>query len=702
MHRLGIFPDEDTAVTPASNPTPALPPDRPSTPAADADRPDDSGSDDWQGLRQQLTQRINASPHPSRLINQLVTADLRCAESSKHLSRLIVGSPKVLRVIRAELREAFDLGPDNLLFTEPKPPAAPLKVESLTDRALQLLVLPSLSINFNQFTAISLKDDPTRRLPFTPLEVLRRVMALNMFGRLARAQNDYWRALVPGSWLTREEYWIELHAQLFADQAFVAWQLDELSNAGLSLVQALVDAPTAEARQRARGQWASVQASPLMWPGVRQRLLPIPGALHIFRDGDPTGMPHVMYLPGVNRNYYEYPSFAQLQCGLEALINEALFDDLWQCLPLRRRHEVCGADGGPDAAAPAVDRGAALQGDALAFSARAVLDGQWENELACAASINHAHVFSGGRQPAVAQPARFLAYIERARQHWVGKARLGINRRQLQEWDQHRRRREIIFNSTAPGLPLNTALHQVRRYENGLMGLLDMQDLGHDTPAFQAIVALEDQSRVQAHALRALLQDAQLQLFESEFWKARPSGEPKRLALVISAWSALLRCDIELQHRLAQVRTAHRDRLIEVLDKPLASSRPGSDTRVLSVQVGAEPDAMRPLHSLFVVTQVAAVSDPELRAPVVLCAFGQDGGVVTFASLGALTQGIEASLSSRDESVLWRYVERQHREAVRECAVNQTLAVRYDPVEGNPVHAALTGLTTSMAGSVIR
>jgi hypothetical protein len=35
-----------------------------------------------------------------------------------------------------------------------------------------------------------------------------------------------------------------------------------------------------------------------MWPGVGPRLMPIPGALHIYREGEPVGMPHVMYLPG--------------------------------------------------------------------------------------------------------------------------------------------------------------------------------------------------------------------------------------------------------------------------------------------------------------------------------------------------------------------------------------------------------------------
>lgn len=678
LHRLGGFLDEDTAVT---SPT-------------DLDVPDD---DELPAMRAQLTQRINASHPPSLLINRLAIADLRCADSQKWLSRLISGAPKVLRVIRAELRKAFELDPDNLLFTEPKPPAVAQKVDSLTDRTLRLLVLPSVSINVNQFTALSVRDEPDRRVPFTPLEALRRVIALNLFDRLARAQNDYWQALVPGSWLTRNERWVELYNRLFADQAFVARQLGELSSAGLVMVQALVDAPTAEARQRAGEQWANVQVCKVMWPGTQARLIPIPGALHIYREGDPLGMPHVMYLPGARRNYYEYPSFEQLQCGLVALINDALFDDLWQCLPLRRRHEVCQPVEDAAASGLAGVRGLALRGDALVLSAQAVLDGQWENELACALSINLAQVFSGRREPSVMNAARFLAYIQRTRKHWVGRARLGSIRRELLEWDQHRRRNEIIFACTAPGLALNTARQQVKRYERALMTLLNPQDPGADTQAFREFVALEDQLKVQAAVLRTLIQDAQLQLFDVAFWAARPTGKPRHGTALIRAWIDRLRGEIQLQHQLKLISKTYLDLMIDVLDKPVASKRQGSETRVLSVLVGAEPDAdtYHPLHSVFAVTLAAAVSDHSRRVPVVLCVLGREGGVVTFGSLGALTLGIQASLGSRDESVLWRYVTRQKRNAVRGHVACQTLAVRYEPIEGNPVRLALQRLFNS-------
>ncbi|MDP1131030.1 hypothetical protein, partial [Klebsiella pneumoniae] len=75
--------------------------------------------------------------------------------------------------------------------------------------------------------------------------------------------------------------------------------------------------------------------SQLMWPGTPA--VAVPGALHFYRAGDPGTALHVIYLPGVVRNFYEYPTFTALQCGLLELGRER-FHQLWQCLPLDRRN----------------------------------------------------------------------------------------------------------------------------------------------------------------------------------------------------------------------------------------------------------------------------------------------------------------------------------------------------------------------------
>ena len=642
-----------------------------------------------QAIRDQLGRRINRCTHPSRLINQICLADWRCKASAQALRRLIGRAPKVLKVIRAELRKAFEIDPDSLLFTESGAGVRP-KVDSLTERALLLLVKPAVPINANLFTTLSVKGDPDRRLPYTPLQVQQRVIALRLFERLSQAATDYWDSLARGSWLTRRERWVEWSKELFADRTFIARQLDELSNTGMSMVQAVIDAPTAQARERAGGDWASVRVGQLMWPGTPAQA--IPGALHIFREGDPSGVPHVIYLPGVVRNFYEYPSFVALQCGVLEL-NRALFHDLWQCLPLNRRNQLCRpAD---LSSASTVVRGLEVMGDALASGAQALLNEQWSNELACATMIYHAHVFSTLRpRPQPLNAALFLAQVEGTRKQLVGSARLGVVCDELLNWDQQRRSAEITFSSTALGLPLRTVEQQIKRYEKGLLALLNADDPNAEAPVLEACESLMRQLDVHAQALATLTKDAQHRLGEKDFWAERPGGEqtPRRGTLFMSAQTEALRCEVELQHRLKLLSKAHRDLMIEVVEQPLPEKRPGSQTRVLSIAVGCEPDAFYALHNLWLVTTAAAVRVPARQLPVVLYVFGVNGGVMAFDGLDALTRSVKASLSSRDDSILWGCVERDKRNDLRAHAMRDALAVRYLPIDRKPALASIEKL----------
>lgn len=653
-----------------------------------------AAQEQWQTMRETLKWRIHTYTHPSRLINRIGTADQRCGESTRELASLIRRSPRILEVIRAELREVFELDPDSLLFTEAQAPGVAPKVNSLTDRALLALVRASVSVNINQFTTLSVKGEPSRCLPYTPLQALRRVLDLNLFERLNRAATDYWNTLVDGSWLTRKERWVELHTQLFADRAFIACQLNELSSAAMAMIQALIDAPTEDARRHAGGDWASVQVRQLMWPGSTS--VAIPGALHLHREDDPDGAPHVIYLPGVVRNFYEYPSFTLLQCAVVALVGGPLLSELWQCLPLKRRHELCRpADLTP---AALVVRGRKIAGDGLAQSAQALLDGQWENELDCAVQINHAHVFSEERpRPPPLDAVPFLAYIERARRRLVGKARLGKLRNELLDWDRQRRSADVIFASTAPGLALRTAEQQIHRYETAVAALLNRADASVDSQAYTDLVALVSQREAHAQALSTLMQDAPQRAFDLKYWAERPkgSGTPRRVNLYMNAQNEALRCETLVLQRLKLLSPAHRDLVTEVVDQPLAARRGDSTTRVLSIAVGNEPDAFYPLHNVWVVTTAEALRVPTRQAPVVLYAFGQAGGVLAFAGLDALTQRLKTSLSSRDDCVLWGGVEHDKRRDLRAHALRGTLAVRYLTIRGKPALAALRKLLST-------
>ncbi|MBC3926078.1 hypothetical protein H8S66_24670 [Pseudomonas lurida] len=665
-----------------------LAPDHPSVaPAVDTDDADAS-----QSIRDLLTRRINTAPHPSRLINQIALADWRCNEATQALARLIGRSPKVLAVMRAELRKEFEIDPDSLVFTEPKPPDPPRKVETLTERALSLLVLPSVVINVNRFTALSVKGDPGCRLPYTPLEILQRVIAMRLLERLDHVASAYWNGLVLGSWLTRRERWVELQKTLFADRAFMAQQLEELSSCAMAMVQALIDAPTAEARDRAGGAWASVKVGQLMWPGTPAVV--IPGALHLYREGEPSDAPQVIYLPGAVRPFYEAPSFFALQCALLD-VNRSLFHDLWHCLPLRRRE---GAYRPADLSSATFVRGLEVMDDALEQGALAMLAGQWSNELGCAVKDYAAQVFSDQRPaPPPLNAALLLAHVQHARKQLVGGARLGLIRTQLLKWDGQRRGEEIVFASSAPDLALRTAEQQVKRYEKGLVALLAADDPGAQTPAYRAITSLLGKLSVHTSVMNTLLHNAQHRLLELAFWVERPdgAGTARRVSLFMQAQTEALRCEVQLLHRLKLIGTAHHDQVIEVVEQPLSARRTRSETQVLSIAVGCEPDAFYPLLNIWVITTAAALRVPARQRPVVLYAFGTEGGIKAFAGLDALTRSLKASLASPDGSVLWGAIERDKRSDLRAHAARKTLAVRYRAVKGKPALAALKQMLDS-------
>lgn len=634
--------------------------------------------------------RIAAATRPSRLINQIALADSRCKESTHELARLIGRSPKILAVIRAQLRKAFAMEPDSLLFTESRPPGIPHKVDSLTDRALSLLALPTVVTNVNQFTALSVRGDPNKQLPYTPQEVLQRVIALRLFERLDHAASRYWNTLVPGSWLTRRERWVELQKALFADRAFMALQLEELTSAGMAMVQALIDAPAAAARERAGGEWASVKVSQLMWPGTPA--VAIPGALYLYREGNSSDASHVVYLPGAVRNFYEAASFNALQCDLLAL-NESLFHELWDCLPISRRKALHRpADISP---AAGFICGLEVMDDALEQGAQALLAGQWNNELGCAVKVHFAHVFSDQKPaPQPLNAALFLTHAQCARKQLAGGARLGSMGDHLLRWDQQRRAEEIVFASSAPGLALLTEEQQVKRYEKRLLALLNLDDISAETPAYLEIMSLMGQLSVHAFVLNTAMQNARSRLLELAFWAERPdgAGRARRVNRFMQAQTESLRCEVQLLHRLKLIGTAHRDLVIEVVAQPSATRSADTDTRVLSIAVGSEPDAFYPLHNVWVITTAAAMRVPTRQHPVVLYAFGVEGGVKAFSCVDALTRSLKASLSSLDGSVLWGAVERDKRRDLRAHAARATLAVRYLEIKGKPALAALKKL----------
>ncbi|MGY2274382.1 MULTISPECIES: dermonecrotic toxin domain-containing protein [Pseudomonas] len=648
-------------------------PDTPdaNTPAVDFDAPATTQDERLASIRALLTQRINAQSQPSHTINQLYAAHQRCADASRCQRELLVRAPRILAVIRRTLSEAFNLDPDHLLFSEPLPPQPVQQVNSLTDRALALFRDPGVPINIHHYTGLSLQGDPGCKLAFNAREAMERVINIGLMARISDAVSGYWQQLAHGSALSRQARWAQLRKAIFADQAFLAQQLFQLSASGYAMTKQLVDAPTAAARQQAGGDWASLRVGRVLWPHAAQGMLEIPGALHLYRSHamDAT---QVIYLPGLRREFHEFASLEQLQQALPALIDSALFSVLWQYQPFARRPTV------PHRLQPS----RVLSADALAHSAQSVLEGQWANEWGCVLSLDYAMPLAPGAQLPSQRAIRLLRVIEKGRKRLTDIMPFESTLDTLLEWDRQRRHAQVVFASLAPDLPLKTREMQLRRYEDGLTVLLDSQAPGQAGDAYQVFCTLQEQRQQWAQRIEQWAQGEDVQLFQKTFWMQRLDATRKRVSLVLNAKLQALRLDARLQQRLGLIKQAHLDRLLEVLDTPLAAARVGSDTRLLKVTVGASETLRYRLMGLFVITTARALAKPGSRQPVLLLLDGAFGGLAVFDTLDDTSAGLRASLGSREGSVLWRCIGRDVRNAARRT-LEAPVQVAYSVVEGN-------------------
>lgn len=641
------------------------------TPAVDFDAPATTQDERLASIHALLTQRINAEPQPSHTINQLYAAHQRCIDAYRRQRELLGRAPRILAAIRRALSEAFALDPDRLLFSEPLPPLPAQHVNSLTDRALALFRDPGVPINIHHFTGLSLQDDPNRKLGFNAWEAMERVINIDLKTRVSDAVSGYWQQLAHGSALSREARWAQLHKVVFVDQAFLAQQLFQLSVSGYAMAKQLVDAPTAAARQQAGGDWASLRVGRVLWPHAAQGMLEIPGALHLYRSHamDAT---QVIYLPGLWREFHEFASLEQLQQELPALIDSALFSVLWQYQPFSRQLTVPHR----------LQASGELNGDALAHSAKSVLEGQWANEWGCVLSLDYAAPLAPGAQLPSQRVSRLLKFIEQGRKRLTDILPFESTLDTLLEWDQQRRNAQVVFASLAPDVPLRARELELRRYEDGLAALLDSQAPGESGDGYQAFSTLHEQRQQWAQRIEKWAQGEDAQLFQKTFWMQRQDSTHRRVSLVLNAKLRALRLDAQLQQRLGLIKQVHLDRLQEVLDTPLAAARAGSDTRLLQVTVSARETLGYRLMGLFVITTAQALAKPGSRDPVLLLLDGAFGGLVVFDTLDDASAGLRASLGSREGSVLWRCIGRDVRDTARRTLV-APVQVEYSVVEGN-------------------
>lgn len=621
---------------------------------------------DGDAIRSGLAQRINRTAHPSLLINELHAACARSEMSAKQLTRMLERAPRIPWMIRGALRKAFGVDPDTLLLK------VPAQLEGVP-RSREL-VEASLAVLAGQGTA---DGQLTCTRDCLAYEELSKVLGDDWPGRIEAANGVYWSGLAPDSWRSRRDRWRELYAQWFADQALLAEGMGELSEHGLAMAHGIAEAPTRQARARAGGFWNDLRVSSLAWPGGKS--LTLAGALHIYRVGDPR---QVVCLPGLARVFYEFDSLGQLQERLPGVLNAQL-TVLWQHLPLRRRHEV----GSGSATVTPVP----LLSDALHHSADSLIDNQWQNERDCVLHINLAWLYPNNATRGAHGPAlERIQALERLRRRWHWpRPLLPMALEYLGDWDHRRRQGQIEFASLAQDLALNTREAKVRRHEQGLLALLDAQNLDPETAAYRDFVALHQQWLAQRAAALAVMDGHAHRLWDVTFWTHKAAGQLSRAGRLLQAREQALGSEAKLQHWLTLLSAQQLQLVQEVLDKPLASARGSSATRVLAVALASG----QRLAGALVITTAKALEQPSSQQPALLYVPGSRGGLQGFDSLAEVSAGLDASLRSTDGTAIWQIIPRLERPQalahIQALAADAPVAVVYTLIEGHALKGAI-------------
>ncbi|MFC6298316.1 dermonecrotic toxin domain-containing protein [Pseudomonas spelaei] len=610
---------------------------------------------------QRLTRRLNSTAQPSQLINQLHAAEQRCAEARTTLRDLVAKAPRIVQQLQLVLRDAFSVAPETLLFTEPLPPAEPTRIESLTERALASLSQRAYPADINSFTALSIKRARHSPLTMTPADAMGKLQCLNLLERLDVAHEAYWQALAYGSWRSRKERWAEVYRQLFADKAFVAHQVQDLSDHGLAMVLGIVDAPTPEQRQQAGGFWSDLQVCELVWPGSGTSQVPVCGALHIFRDADQGLRRQVVFLPGLRREFLEFRSLADMQRDLPKVLNDEEHALVWQRLPLRRRDELLRFPDIVELIPFKVERGPIIAEDALRYSALSDLETQWDNELACALAINPALTFEQGFGDAPRLNAiTRLQRLERSRYSSLASSSLAGLLEWLLDWDLKRRHKEVNFGQLLVHMTIKGRERLLNRYERALLALLDPQDLSTDTAAFKTFLACEGRWQEQINKVEQLLEEDEAQFGNKDFWLFKAEGTRNRGERLLVARHRALLEEADMQRQLGLIGEPEHKALVEVLGASWRLDRGNSPLRVLDISLGSYLVA-----GAFVLTSAAALADRSLKQWALLWVPGTQAGLQRFMSMDALTAGLEAGFTSTEGSPLWSCISRRHRSEAR-------------------------------------
>jgi hypothetical protein len=613
-------------------------------------------------IRAGLARRINSTAQPSRVINELHSAGLRCEAAAKGLRQLLDRAPRIGPIIRRALHDAFGVDPDTQLLKVPLALEGMPRTRDLVEASLGVMAA-------RQQTPSGLALDD---LVGTALS---RALGADWPTRFDTAMTRYWDGLATDSWRSRRARWHELYQAFLADQAVLAHGVFELSDHGLDMVQSLLDAPTAEARQQAGGDWATLNVSSLCWPLKGATPVTLSGGLHLYRAGQ-RHQRHVLFLPWLAQGFHEFVSLAQLQAALPALVSRHL-EAWWQRLPLRQRHAVPDL---PVAEFPGFSLQPAdpIEDDALQQAADAVLAAQWQNEWDTVAQVNLALLF-----PRDAIRGTHGSLIERLRtverqRRLLISLRPSLHRalETLLDWDTHRCRDHIHFASLARELPKGACEQTVARYEQGLLALLDPADASQETPAWAQMQVLHQQWQTHQTRALAMLEAHEASLGDLDFWSRKVVGQPPKGILLLRARRGALESEARLQCHLKLISEHQQQQVVE-----------GMVTSGATQVTGVVIEYQRLLGALVIRTAEA------VQQPVMLYVPGRLGGLQAFASLARLSEALSASFKAIDRSPLWDCLHRTQRRAVlakvRALKVEEPVSVEYPQIDGDGLLLAI-------------
>ncbi|KRP60582.1 hypothetical protein TU79_11770 [Pseudomonas trivialis] len=631
-----------------------------------------------------MLDHLTAIPKSSGQLNELYLANSRCERHIHLLQQAQRVSPRISRLIRQRLRHTFQMDPDALQLNVPLSPDAPPWGRSLTDTVMRLLAERACvregPLSEQACQARQLADD-----------VLGRVLDVDLLKRIESSVPTAWQALSSSGFISRKDRWCELYGSYIADQAVLVHGLGQLSDAGLAMIMAMVEAPTPAQRLSAGGEWGRLSVAQVICPGRSQGSIPFSGALHLYYDvaqGDPR---QVLFLPGLNPVFYEFETLAQWQQRFPELVS-AHIEALWPLLALRRRHELPEVTASSLLPFVAGQVGPLIVEDAIKHSATALLDVQWDNELATLMEINIAFLFPGDAiKGAYMSPSERLLEIER------GRRQIGVTQgmksalARLLVLDEKQRHLEISFASLSRHLPLRISEMKQRTYEKAMGALLDPQEPEVPSADYVAFGAEHTQWLDLRAQGSALLECSKDRMGDHAFW-SRDGNDPESLQrrLLAIRGAALIK-EAQLQYRLKFIDATLLDGLRLLVDKPLQWRHCGF--RALSITVGAARQPGYRLQAAFVLVSEAVSSTAKSRQAVLLYVPGVEGGLQRFRTMALLTRCVQASFKSRDPGALWQCIGRSERNAARAWSrgrgADEAIVTTFEEIEGDVLLAGL-------------